>query len=252
VKKYWYAILLAGVACTPTRNDTDEIQCIDATKARTGRLVVLNHPLVHHHLSIIRDKNTNSSAFRFSLKRIAEQLVYEATKNLSTIAVNVSTPVADTICKCVDPNRKIFIASILRAGLGITNIASDIIPNAEIHLLGMYRDEKTHSPVWYYNKLPETFKNTHSITVFICDTMLATGGSASEVVKMYLRKGIPEENIIIICVISALKGVNKLFEEFPKIKIITASVDRTLNQECYIVPGLGDAGDRIFNTVVAK
>lgn len=210
---------------------------------------LMNHAMVHHHLSIIRNKNTKSSDFRSSVKIIAALLVYEGTKTLPLAAIDVKTPITKTTCYCIDPHIKIFIVSILRAGLGITSVAEDIIPDAVIQLLGMYRDEKTHRPVWYYNKLPATFDNPSDIKVFICDPMLATGGSAYETIKMYIDKGIKEENITFLCVISAPEGVRRLFKAFPHIKIIAASLDDGLDKNAYIIPGLGDAGDRLFNSV---
>ncbi|MDR2401934.1 MAG: uracil phosphoribosyltransferase [Cytophagales bacterium] len=253
MKKIYITSLLACVACTLINNnkvfakENYESQKSNANLSENN-LIVLNHPLVQHHLSIIRDKNTKTSKFRASLEKIAELLIYEATKDLPTIPVEVETPMEKTICKRIDPSKKIFIASILRAGIAITSEAEKIIPWATTHHLGMYRDEMTHKPVWYYNKVPKNFADQSVAKVFVCDPMLASGGSALEAIKVYRDRGISEEQITFICVIGAPEGVKKLREAFPKIKIIMASLDRELNEIKYILPGLGDAGDRMHGT----
>jgi uracil phosphoribosyltransferase len=237
------------VACARTDNDAGHKVEKPNVGLSQNSPIVLNHPLIAHYLSIIRNKNTKADEFREYLKRISNILILEATKNLPTVAVNIETPLKKTTCQCIDPSKRIFIVSILRAGLGITSVAEDMIPGAVIQHIGMYRDEKTHKPVRYYNRLPTTFTNPSVIRVLICDPMLATGGSASEAIKLYLEKGIKEENIIFVCVIGAPEGVKKLLEAFPKIKIIMASLDEKLNEKAFIIPGLGDAGDRFFNTM---
>ncbi|MDR1361840.1 MAG: uracil phosphoribosyltransferase [Holosporaceae bacterium] len=249
MKKVLGVILLSCIACSRVPDAVEETEVLAPTAVTSAddNLIVLDHSLAQHHLSIIRNKDTKPSEFRASIKKIAELLVVTATKNLPTADVAVETPVAKTICRRIDPRRKIFVVPILRAGLGISCVAEDMIPDANIQLLGMYRDEKTHNPVWYYNKLPATFSDTSNITVFICDPMLATGGSAYETIKLYLGKGILEKNITFLSVISAPEGVKRLREAFPEIRIITASLDQKLNERAYIVPGLGDAGDRFFN-----
>jgi uracil phosphoribosyltransferase len=235
-------------ACTPINdNISSKIEKSNVGLVQNN-IIVLNHPLIQHYLSIIRCKDTKSQEFRASMKKIAQMLILEATKNLSMVDVSTETPVAETTCRRIATDNKIFIVSILRAGLGITSVAEKMIPDAVIQHIGMYRDEKTHKPVWYYNKLPKVFRNPGNIRVFICDPMLATGGSAYETIKVYLEKGIREEHITFVCVIGAPEGVKKLTEAFPKIKIIMACLDEKLNEKAYIVPGLGDAGDRFFNT----
>lgn len=137
---------------------------------------------------------------------------------------------------------------ILRAGLIFTDEATDILPQACVRHIGMYRDEKTLKPIWYYNKVPMKVKNPHKYHIFITDPMLATGNSLIEAIKLYLDKKIPLMNIKVICLISAPEGLANIQSKFPEIKIITAAIDSHLNEYGYIVPGMGDAGDRIFNT----
>ncbi|MDR1561184.1 MAG: uracil phosphoribosyltransferase [Holosporaceae bacterium] len=249
MKRSLILALLICISCTQTRhNDKLQNKKIGIESRNNSSLVVVSHPLMQHFLCILRNRNTKPSDFRASLEKISEFLIIEATKNLHTTVVDVETPIEKTICKCIDPNQKIIIAPILRAGIAITSVAEKIIPDAVIQFLGMYRNEKTHEPVWYYNKLPATLDNPSDIKVFICDPMLATGGSAYEAIKIFLDKGIKEENVTFVCVICTPEGLEKLFHAFPKITIVTASLDRKLNEQAYIVPGLGDAGDRIFNT----
>jgi uracil phosphoribosyltransferase len=211
-------------------------------------LLVLEHPIISHHLSVIRQKDTDNFNFRNSAYKIADFLLFEATKNIPLVEVEIETPLVKTKQKIIDNKKEIFIVSILRAGLLISERAAQIIPTARIQHIGMYRDEKTAKPIWYYNKLPENFKNPIDTLVYICDPMLATGNTALESIKLYIGKGIKQENITFISLISAPDGVEKIHKEFPNIKIITAALDEKLNEQYYIVPGLGDAGDRGFNT----
>jgi uracil phosphoribosyltransferase len=204
MSKFLYVILFLCTACSQVCDDisktiTVENSRVSSNSSWDGNLIVLNHPLVEHHLSIIRNRNTKSSEFRSSLKEIAKLLIYEATKNLPTIAIDVETPLTKTTCRRIDPDKEVIVVSILRAGLGITTVAEDMIPYAVIQLLGMYRDEKTHKPMWYYNKLPAYFQNAADTMVYICDPMLATGGSACEAIKEYLKRGI-KEKILHFCV----------------------------------------------------
>lgn len=212
-------------------------------------IIELNNPLIHHYLSIIRNKNTDSFNFRHAIGIIGNLLSFTAIENLPLKNVQIETPVATANCKTIDTNIDIFIVPILRAGLGIANSLFDILPFAKMQHLGMYRNEKTLEPVWYYNKLPKTFKNPKNTFVYICDPMLATGGSITEAIKLYIEKGVPQENITTLNLICAPEGLNKISNKFPNIRIITACIDEKLNEKGYIVPGLGDAGDRIFNTL---
>lgn len=212
-------------------------------------LKIVNHPLIFHNLSIIRDKNTTGNIFRSSAKKIAELLLYKAIKNLPMKEIEIETPLTKTKCQVIDESKEIFIASILRAGLLISEVAADIVPHARIQHIGMCRNEETFCPDWYYNKLPNSFKNPKDTLLYICDPMLATGGSALETIKLYIEKGLEQKNMTFISIISAPEGIKRIHNEFPDITIITAAVDEKLNEKAYIVPGLGDAGDRIFNTI---
>ncbi len=212
-------------------------------------LNIIKHPLISNCLSIIRDKNTSSEQFRNNVKKLSIILAIEAIKNLPLEEIEISTPICETKAKQIRKDIDVFIVPILRAGLGISETLYDLLPFAKVQHLGMYRDEKTLEPVWYYNKLPKSFKNPANTFVYICDPMLATGGSAYEAIKLYVDKKVPQKNIIFINLISAPEGVKKLQYAFPDVNIFTCSLDERLNENGYIVPGLGDAGDRIFNTV---
>lgn len=211
---------------------------------------LVNNPLVEHNLSVIRNKDTDSVLFRNSIKNLSIILSIEATRNLPLKSIEIETPVQSTTVKIIDKDSvNIFVVPILRAGLGIAEHVYNMLPFSTIQHLGMYRDEQTLQPVWYYNKLPEKFNNTINTFVYICDPMLATGGSICEAVKLYIQKGIPEQNITILTIISSPEGIRKITETFSKLKIYTTSIDEKLNEKGYIVPGLGDAGDRLFNTI---
>ncbi|GHU28797.1 uracil phosphoribosyltransferase [Bacilli bacterium] len=210
---------------------------------------VLDHPVILHHLAIIRDKYTDSNRFRDSIKKISEFLFYDATENLPTRTVEIETPLCKTEGYMLTDDGNVFVSTIMRAGIIMLEAAANIIPNAIFQHLGMYRDESTCKPVWYYNRLPDKFKDPENIILYICDPMLATGGTACEAIKLYKNKGIGEENITFLSVISAPTGMEKIRDNFPDVRMITASLDSHLNEKGYIVPGLGDAGDRIFNTL---
>ena len=150
--------------------------------------------------------------------------------------------------KTVDPDINLIISPILRAGLIFTDEAIDILPQATIRHIGMYRDEKTLKPVWYYNKVPMEADNPEKFYIYITDPMLATGNSLLAAIELYANKGIPIKNIKCICIIAAPEGLKNIYEKYPDSEIITAAVDDHLNEKGYIVPGMGDAGDRIFNT----
>ena len=175
--------------------------------------------------------------------------MYEATKNLPQKNIEIETPITAFTTKTIDDDITIIISPILRAGLIFTDEAVDILPQATIRHIGMYRDEKTLKPVWYYNKVPMPVDNPEKYYVYITDPMLATGNSLKEAIKLYVDKGIPEKNMCCVCMISSPIGLNAIFSEYPNVKIIVAAVDSHLNERGYIVPGMGDAGDRIFNTL---
>ena len=211
-------------------------------------LTVIDNPIINQSLCAMRDKNSDTQSVRLAARKVTRILMYEATKNLPQTQVEITTPVAVCKTKTINPDITIIISPILRAGLIFTDEAVDILPQATIRHIGMYRDEKTLKPVWYYNKVPMPVENPKNYYVFITDPMLATGNSMIEAIRLYREKGIPEENICAVCMISAPEGINALFKEFPNIKLIVAAVDLYLNEKGYIVPGMGDAGDRIFNT----
>lgn len=210
---------------------------------------VVNHPLCCHNLSIIRDKNTNAEVFRNAIRRITYLLFYKATEDLELKTVNVQTPLEVCEAKVLDDEKEIIIAPILRAGLIFSDVANEIMPYATVRHIGMYRDEDTLTPVWYYNKIPVEFEHPENKIILILDPMLATGNSAVDSIKLFTIKNVPQKNIRFISLISAPEGLEKVQNMFPDVKIITASIDKCLNNQGYIRPGLGDAGDRIFNTV---
>lgn len=218
-------------------------------KTGLNNIIVCKHPLAQHNLSIIRDKDTSSEVFRNAVKRLTYLLFYSATDDLELENIKVQTPLMTCDSQILKRNTKIIIAPILRAGLIFSDIASEIIPFASIQHIGMYRDEKTLTPVWYYNKTPIEFERPEENVILILDPMLATGNSAIEAIKLFVNKGIPQKNIRFVSLISAPEGLNKIHSIYSDIKIITANIDAGLNSNGYIMPGLGDAGDRIFNTV---
>ena len=211
-------------------------------------LTIISNPIVNQSLCTMRNKETDTQGVRLAARKLTRILLYEATKNLPQRNIEIETPVAKCTTQTINDDITIIISPILRAGLIFTDEAVDILPQATIRHIGMYRDEKTLKPVWYYNKVPMPVKNPEKYYVFITDPMLATGNSLKEAIRLYVSKGIPQANICGICMISAPTGIEAVFEEFPDIKLIVAAVDSHLNERGYIVPGMGDAGDRIFNT----
>ena len=203
---------------------------------------VLNHPLIHHKLSVLRDKDTPVKEFRELISEIAGLMCYEATRNLPTVEVEVQTPVAVAKCRKLS-GKKLAIIPILRAGLGMVDSMVDLIPNAKIGHIGLYRDPETHMPVEYYCKLPEDIENRQ---VFVVDPMLATGGSAIAAIDFLKEHGC--KSITMMNVIGCPEGVKAVTEAHPDVDLYLAALDEKLNEHDYIVPGLGDAGDRIFGT----
>lgn len=212
-------------------------------------VTVLNHPLIKHNLAIIRDKNSDTEKFKNALKRITYALMYEASKNLPLKKETVETPLMETSCEVFDESSQYIIAPILRAGLIFCEIAQELLPFANVHHIGMYRDEETLEPVWYYDKRKDLKQDKSKVFVLILDPMLATGNSAVDCIKNFLSKGVLEENITFASLISSPEGLEKVTSNFKKVKIVTSALDEKLNSKGYILPGLGDAGDRIFNTV---
>ena len=209
---------------------------------------IISNPVVLLNLSTMRDAKTDSQGVRIATRKITRCLLYEATNNLPLVEKEITTPVATFKAKTVDPDINLIISPILRAGLIFTDEAIDILPQACIRHIGMYRDEKTLKPIWYYNKVPMEAPNPEKFYIYITDPMLATGNSLCEAIKLYVEKGIPETNICCVCMISAPEGIEAVFSKFPDITLIVAAVDKGLNERGYIIPGMGDAGDRIFNT----
>ncbi len=211
-------------------------------------LIVSHNPIVSHNLSIIRDKNTNSEMFRASVIRIARIIMSKAFGNLPLVEQDVETPLMTTKVKAIDPEAELIIAPVLRAGLIFSDIAVELLPTARIQHIGLYRDEQTLKPVPYYNKLPKSLKNPNNTYVYLLDPMLATGGSGAAAIKLFADLNVPQENITFISLISAPEGVARITGEFPDIRLMTGALDEKLNEVGYILPGLGDAGDRMFNT----
>jgi len=207
-----------------------------------GNVHVLEHPLIQHKLAILRSKNTSVKEFRELVSEISGLMCYEATRNLPTKEVEVQTPVATAKCRRL-AGKKLAIIPILRAGLGMVDAMVDLIPSAKIGHIGLYRDPETHQPVEYYCKLPEDIGNRQ---VFVVDPMLATGGSAVAAIDFLKQHGC--QNIIMMNIIGAPEGVKVVQEAHPDVEIYLAALDEKLNEHAYIVPGLGDAGDRIFGT----
>ena len=203
---------------------------------------VLDHPLIQHKLAILRNKNTSVKEFRELISEISGLMCYEATRNLPTKEVEVQTPVAVAKCRRL-AGKKLAIIPILRAGLGMVDAMVDMIPSAKIGHIGLYRDPETHLPVEYYCKLPE---DIGARQVFVVDPMLATGGSAVAAIDFLKKYGC--KNIVMMNIIGAPEGVKAVQEAHPDVDIYLAALDEKLNEHAYIVPGLGDAGDRIFGT----
>ena len=209
---------------------------------------VITNPIVNQSLCTIRNKNTDTQGVRLAARKLTRILLYEATKNLPQHSIEFETPVAKCTAQTIKDDITIIISPILRAGLIFTDEAVDILPQATIRHIGMYRDEKTLRPVWYYNKVPMPIDNPAKYYVYITDPMLATGNSLLAAIELYANKGIPIKNIKCICIIAAPQGIENIQKHYPDIEIITAAIDEKLNEKGYIVPGMGDAGDRIFNT----
>ncbi len=209
---------------------------------------IIENPVIFQNLCKMRDKNTDSQGVRLATRKITRVLLYEAAKNLPLVDKKIETPIKTTTFKTIKEDINIIISPILRAGLIFTDEAIDILPQACIRHIGMYRDEKTLKPVWYYNKVPMEAPNPENFYIYITDPMLATGNSLIEAIRLYADKKIPMENIKCICIMAAPEGIENIQREFPEVEIITAAVDEGINEKGYIVPGMGDAGDRIFNT----
>lgn len=206
-----------------------------------GRIVELKHPLVQHHLATLRDKLTPPHLFRDQVRRLTLLLAYEATVDLPLKPIPVKTPLVET--ECMKLAGRLALVPILRAGLGMSGAIQDLIPQAEVWHLGFYRDETTLQPVEYYQKLSASPPEV----AFIVDPMLATGGSACEGISRVKKWGV--KRVTFLCILATPEGIEKVSATHPDVEIFTCAIDDHLNEQAYIVPGLGDAGDRIFNTL---
>lgn len=204
---------------------------------------LMQHPLVQHKLAMLRDKNTTCKQFQELAEEIAMLITYEATKDLPLENVDVETPLTTAHCKVVS-GKSVGVVPILRAGLGMVSGVQKLIPNAKIGHIGLYRDPATHEPVEYYCKLPADAEHRMLIVV---DPMLATGGSASDAITMIKKKG--ATHIKLCCILGCPRGIEKVLADHPDVDLYLAGFDDVLNENCYIVPGLGDAGDRLFGTL---
>ncbi|MDO4938477.1 MAG: uracil phosphoribosyltransferase [Lachnospiraceae bacterium] len=207
-----------------------------------GQVYINTHPLVQHKITLLRDKSTGTNEFRKLVGEIGMLMAYEALSDLPTKEIEVETPIE----KCNSPviaGRKLAIVPILRAGLGMVDGILSLVPTAKVGHIGMYRDPRTHLPVEYYCKLPDPIEER---TIVVTDPMLATGGSAADAIEQIKKKG--GRKIKFMCIIAAPEGLKLLQEKHPDVQIYVGHLDRQLNDNAYIMPGLGDAGDRIFGT----
>lgn len=207
-----------------------------------NQVTVFDHPLIQHKLTLMRDKNTGSKLFRELVSEVAMLMCYEATRDLPLEDIVIETPIAKTHSKVI-AGRKLAFVPILRAGCGMLDAMLSMVPAAKVGHIGLYRDEVTHKPVEYYKKLPVDIEERD---VFVLDPMLATGGSACDAISI-IKESHPR-SIKFLCILAVPEGIKALTEAHPDVQVFCAAKDECLNENCYIVPGLGDAGDRIFGT----
>lgn len=203
---------------------------------------VMDHPLIQHKITYIRQEHVGTMEFRQIVNEIAGLMCYEATRDLKLEEVKIKTPICETTGKMLS-GKKLALVPILRAGLGMVDGILSLIPTAKVGHIGLYRDPETHEPVEYYCKLPEDCGERE---VFVVDPMLATGGSCVAAIQMLKDKGV--KNIRFLCILAAPEGVERLQKEHPDVPVYIGALDERLNENAYIIPGLGDAGDRIFGT----
>ena len=206
-------------------------------------LHIVDHPLIQHKLTIMREKDTSSKDFRELLDEISMLMGYEITRNLPLRDVEIETPICKTVQKKIS-GKKLAVVPILRAGLGMVDGLLRLVPVARVGHIGLYRDPDTHEPVEYYCKMPGDIEER---LVIIVDPMLATGGSSADAITMVKNRG--AKNILLMCLVAAPEGVKRVQDAHPDVDIYCAALDEKLNDHAYIVPGLGDAGDRIFGTL---
>ncbi len=209
-----------------------------------GKFTVINHPLIQHKLSILRNKNTSTKDFRELVNEIATLMAYEVSRDMPLKNVEVETPLAKTTVKKL-AGKKVAVVPIIRAGLGMVEGVVNLIPAARIGHIGMYRDEKTLQPHEYFVKLPEDIDKRKIILV---DPMLATGGSSKDAIEALKKRDVKEKNIKLMILVAAPEGIKNIQKTEPDVDIYTAALDDHLNKKGYIVPGLGDAGDRLYGT----
>lgn len=205
-------------------------------------VTIMDHPLIQHKISRLRDKTTGTNEFRTLVSEIAMLMGFEALRDLPTELVEIETPI-ETNKQPMIAGKKMAIVPILRAGLGMVDGVLNLVPSAKIGHIGLYRDPETHEPHEYYCKLPEPIDQR---TILVVDPMLATGGSGADAITMIKQHG--GKNIKFMCIIAAPEGLERLHKEHPDVQIYVGALDRQLNENAYICPGLGDAGDRIFGT----
>lgn len=203
---------------------------------------VIDHPVVHRYLTYLRDKSTNTALFRRAMSNIGIILAYHALNDFPLSEIEIETPIQKTTG--YKPASEVVVIPILRAGLSLVDGIVSFMPEAKVGHVGVYRNEETHQPVNYYDNLPEGIEDAYNIVV---DPMLATGGSGSHAIKFLKENG--ATNIKFVCLIAAPEGIERLRKDHPDVPIITAAIDERLNENAYIVPGLGDAGDRYFGTL---
>ena len=209
---------------------------------QSGNAFIFEHPLMQHKISTLRNKETNTKDFRELVDEIAMLMVYEITKDLPLKEVEIETPVAPMTAKFL-ADKRITLVPILRAGLGMVAGVQKLLPNARVGHIGLYRDHDTHEPVEYYCKLPDDVADS---IVFVLDPMFATGGSASAAIKFLKDRGCTD--LRMVCIVAAQDAIDRVSADHPEVPIYCAALDECLNENAYIVPGLGDAGDRIFGT----
>lgn len=203
---------------------------------------IFGHPLIQHKVSLLRDKTTSMKDFRDLVDELSMLMVYEITKDFELVDKEIETPMATTVTKVLS-DRKVALVPILRAGIGMVHGIQQLLPNARVGHIGLYRDHDTHEPVEYYCKLPPDIENS---TVIVLDPMFATGGSIAAALRILKSRGCTD--LRLVCIVAARYGVERVAKEFPDVKIYCAAFDEELNPNAYIVPGLGDAGDRLFGT----
>lgn len=208
----------------------------------SDNVFIFGHPLIQHKVSLLRNKNTSMKDFRDLVDELSMLMVYEITKDFELVETEIETPMALTKTKILS-DRKVSLVPILRAGIGMVHGIQQLLPNARVGHIGLYRDHDTHEPVEYYCKLPSDIADS---TVIVLDPMFATGGSIAAALKILYQKGCTD--IRLVCLVAARYGVERIAREFPDVKIYCAAFDEELNPNAYIIPGLGDAGDRLFGT----